>query len=66
MAEFDLPALLSYIEEATGTDEFIYIGHNFGTTQMFAALSENPEYFRNRMKTFIAIGPTVRLKNQVS
>jgi len=32
MAQYDQPALWKYIEEVTGVDEFIYIGHSLGTT----------------------------------
>ena len=34
-----------------------------GTTQMFAALSENPDFFRERMKIYIAIAPVLKLAN---
>ena len=33
---------------------------------MFAALSENPEFYRDKMKLFVAIAPTVRISNLAS
>lgn len=33
---------------------------------MFAALSENPKFYRSKMKCFIAIAPVVRLTNLTS
>ena len=33
---------------------------------MFAALCENPEFFRNKMKCYIAMAPVVRLSNLTS
>ena len=33
---------------------------------MFAALAENADFFRNKLKCFIAIAPVVRLNNMLS
>ena len=63
MATYDQPALWKYIEKVTGKSEFVYIGHSQGTTQMFAALAEQPDFFRTRMKLFIAIAPVVYIDN---
>jgi pimeloyl-ACP methyl ester carboxylesterase len=63
MATYDQPAVWSYILEKTGQSQLTYIGHSQGTTQMFAALSENPEFFKPRLKKFIAIAPVLSVKN---
>ena len=47
----------------TGAEKITYVGHSQGTLQMFAALSDNIEYYRKRMKLFVAIAPVVSVKN---
>jgi len=42
-----------------------YIGHNQGNTQLFAALCENPEFYKDRMNLFVAISPAVCLDNSI-
>lgn len=41
MAEFDLPANLNYVTEKTGYEKVVYIGHSQGTTQFWAAGSND-------------------------
>jgi pimeloyl-ACP methyl ester carboxylesterase len=47
----------------TGVEKVTYVGHSQGTLQMFAALSDNIEYYRKRMKLFVAIAPVLSVKN---
>ena len=47
----------------TGVEKVTYVGHSQGTLQMFAALSDNIQYYRKRMKLFVAIAPVVSVKN---
>ena len=63
MATFDQPALWNHVINHTGVEKVIYIGHSQGTTQMFAALSENPQFFKEKMKCFIALAPVLRVQN---
>ena len=63
MAEYDQPALWSYVLQKTGQEKLIYVAHSQGTTQMFAALSENPDFFKPKMKGFIALAPVMRVNN---
>ena len=60
LAIYDQPAAWEYIQNYTKAKKITYIGHSQGTTQMFAALSENPEFFKERMHCFIAIAPAAR------
>lgn len=62
-AMYDQPALWDYVTSITGEQKISYIGHSQGTSQMFAALAENPDFFRDRLKIFIAIAPVVLLNN---
>ena len=61
MAEFDIPAVIPYVLKATGKEKLTYIGHSQGTLQMFAHLSENPDFMKH-ISLFVALAPvgTVR------
>ena len=37
------------------------MGHSQGTTQMFSALSENSEWFRERINLFVMLAPVTRV-----
>jgi pimeloyl-ACP methyl ester carboxylesterase len=62
MGQFDQPALWTYIMQKTGVEKITYIGHSQGTSQMFAALSENHQFFKDKLNLYIAIAPVVKLK----
>jgi pimeloyl-ACP methyl ester carboxylesterase len=66
MATYDQPALWNYVLQKTGQEQLYYIGHSQGTTQLFAGLSENHEFFSKRMKAFIAIAPCMSVYNMKS
>eukprot|EP00299_Pterocystis_sp_00344_P007099 c2132_g1_i1.p1 GENE.c2132_g1_i1~~c2132_g1_i1.p1 ORF type:complete len:429 (-),score=61.21 c2132_g1_i1:71-1237(-) len=57
-ARFDLPDVVNFIKKETDTTSISYVGHSEGTTQMFACLSENPEFASN-LNCFIGLGPAV-------
>lgn len=40
-----------------------YIGHSQGTAQMFAALSENCDFFRDKINLCIMLAPITRIVN---
>eukprot|EP00347_Sterkiella_histriomuscorum_P012882 403366856 len=61
MAKYDQPALFNFVLMKTGVAKVTYIGHSQGTSQMFCALSENLQFFKDRMNLFIALAPVVRL-----
>lgn len=46
--------------------KLIYIGHSQGTCMMFAAMSLMPEYFRDRIKLFVALAPVAQLRHMKS
>ena len=65
MGEFDLPANVEYVKNATGVDKVIYIGHSQGTTQLFAHLAENPE-FKDNLRMMFGLGPVIKVDHQGS
>ena len=44
MAEYDLPAMISYVLNITGQQNIFYIGHSQGTMIAFAKLSQDPVF----------------------
>eukprot|EP00211_Chloroparvula_japonica_P006301 CAMPEP_0119120156 /NCGR_PEP_ID=MMETSP1310-20130426/1324_1 /TAXON_ID=464262 /ORGANISM="Genus nov. species nov., Strain RCC2339" /LENGTH=422 /DNA_ID=CAMNT_0007109621 /DNA_START=102 /DNA_END=1370 /DNA_ORIENTATION=- len=61
-ARYDLPAMLSYVTQETGNSHVSYIGHSQGTTQMFAALSEEGPV-ASMLDLFIGLGPVTTVPN---
>ncbi len=67
MGLYDLPAFLDHITQInTWSEKVIYIGHSQGTTQLFAALTMNLEYFQSKIKLFIALAPAAKVSNMNS
>ncbi|OMJ71987.1 hypothetical protein SteCoe_29663 [Stentor coeruleus] len=56
MAEFDIPASVSYILNLTKKPKLAYIGHSQGTLIMFALLAMDPKFIEN-LSIFIALAP---------
>ncbi|XP_039927177.1 lipase member K-like [Hirundo rustica] len=56
MARYDLPAMISFIEQKTGQKQLYYIGHSQGTTIGFIAFSTMPQLAR-KIKVFFALSP---------
>jgi lysosomal acid lipase/cholesteryl ester hydrolase len=44
MGVSDLPAVIDYILENTGSEQIFYAGHSMGTTMFYVLASELPEY----------------------
>jgi len=63
MGQHDLPATIEYITNLTKVEKLTYIGHSQGTSQMFAALTKNIEYFKSKLNGYISLAPIVRFKN---
>jgi len=58
---YDLPACFDYISELTGIEKINYIAHSQGSMQLFAAMTLNPNYFENKIKSFVALAPVTEL-----
>jgi pimeloyl-ACP methyl ester carboxylesterase len=61
LGKYDQPALIDYILRNTGVPNLTYVGHSQGTTQIFSALSEDSEFFRERVNLFIMLAPVARV-----
>ena len=68
MGEYDVPANLAYVTAYTGKDKVTYVGHSQGTSQMFAALSDQKTnaYVSSKINGFIALAPVAYLANSNS
>ena len=62
MGTYDLPAEIDFITNITGTKKLTVIGHSMGASQMVTGLSMLPDYFREKVNLFVALGPATRLK----
>ena len=64
----DLPkdnrAVIDYVLQQTGATKVAYIGHSQGTAQMYAGLSDEPDWYPDKLALFTALAPVVRTKNQ--
>jgi lysosomal acid lipase/cholesteryl ester hydrolase len=66
LGKYDQPALISYILKHTDMKSLTYFGHSQGTTQMFAALSMDPEFFRGKINLCVMIAPVATVHNATS
>jgi pimeloyl-ACP methyl ester carboxylesterase len=62
MGQYDIPAEIDYVLETTGAQTLTYIGHSQGTTQMYALLSEYPE-FSSKLNLYVGLGPVATVRN---
>jgi pimeloyl-ACP methyl ester carboxylesterase len=62
MAEFDIPAMITYTLLQTKKTTLTYIGHSQGGLIMFAHLAEHPEFIDN-LSLVIGLAPAISLKN---
>ncbi|EAT35489.1 AAEL012343-PA [Aedes aegypti] len=58
---YDLPAMIDYVLNKTGSDQLQYIGHSQGTTTYFVMSSSRPEY-NQKIALMTALSPAVVLK----
>jgi hypothetical protein len=62
MADFDLPAVFSYLSQIT-SQKIHYIGHSQGTVQMHIALSKQNPVVEAIIDKYFALGPIAVVKN---
>ena len=66
LGKFDQPAVFNYILNQTDMPNLTYIGHSQGTTQMFAALSLNPDFFKDKINLAIMLAPVATVHNSTA
>jgi hypothetical protein len=59
MALNDLPAVVDYIRETTKNDKISCFSHSQGSSQLFIALSADPDFWKSRINLLIAVPPIV-------
>jgi pimeloyl-ACP methyl ester carboxylesterase len=59
----DDKANINYIRSKTSQNKISVIAHSEATTTFWAAMSENPAWYEERVKVLIALGPVSRLDN---
>lgn len=62
MGQYDIPAEVNFVLNATGAQTLTYIGHSQGTTQMFALLSEYPQ-FGSKLNLYVGLGAVATVRN---
>ncbi len=58
-AFYDVPAILQYVEQTTGSHQVNWIGHSLGGMLMYPFVELSPE--ADRVATFVAMGATAHL-----
>ena len=67
MGTRDLPAVIDHILKINKNyKKIIYIGHSQGTCMLFSALTLKLDYFKEKIKLFIALAPVAKLDNMKS
>ncbi|VEN59465.1 unnamed protein product [Callosobruchus maculatus] len=61
----DLPAMIDYILDQTGTDGLYYAGHSQGTTVFYVMAAEMPEY-NQKIKAHVSLAPVAYLSHVTS
>jgi len=66
LGQYDVPAQVDFVRKTTGFDKITYIGHSQGTSQMYAALSENYGNIQDKLNLYVAFAPVVNLSESSS
>lgn len=59
MADFDVPAVLSYVLKTTACSKVAIVAHSQGSSQLFASLSGKHATLSRQISLFVALGPAV-------
>mmetsp|Transcript_13533 Transcript_13533/g.13267 ORF Transcript_13533/g.13267 Transcript_13533/m.13267 type:complete len:136 (+) Transcript_13533:321-728(+) len=60
-AMYDLPAIVTYIQEVTLVEKMAFVGYSQGATILFAALSEREDFYKDKLSIAICLGPATSL-----
>lgn len=63
IAKYDIPAVISYIKDVTGSSKVSYVGFSMGTTQMFYGLAkpELQKFYSESLNLFVALAPCTKV-----
>ncbi|XP_047474952.1 lipase lipl-4-like isoform X2 [Penaeus chinensis] len=62
IARYDVPAMLTYVREATGSPTLSYVGHSMGTSVFFAMMNYHPQ-INNWVRVMAAMAPVAYIHN---
>lgn len=62
---YDVPAVINYILNATSQSKLTFIGHSMGTTMFFIAMILHPE-LNDKIDTMIALAPVASIAHMSS
>ncbi|KAG5876454.1 hypothetical protein JTB14_032687 [Gonioctena quinquepunctata] len=62
LGSIDLPTIIDYVLEQTGTDGVHYVGHSQGTTSFYVMGSSRPEY-NKKIKVHVSLAPVAFMNN---
>ena len=62
----DDKANIEFVRDKTGFKKITYIGHSQGTSQMYAALSTENQWFEDRLALYASLGSVTRLDHMTS
>ncbi|XP_047990367.1 lipase 1-like [Leguminivora glycinivorella] len=62
---YDLPAMIDYVLNATGSKNLYYVGHSQGTTSFLVMNSMKPEY-NEKIKMMFSLSPVAWMRNMRS
>ena len=57
MAKYDAVAMIDYVKAQTGSNQVGYIGHSMATTVMYYLGITQPDYIKESVSVFVALGP---------
>lgn len=64
MGKYDIPAFLDYIYyQMTYREKIIVIAHSQGTSSVFSGLVSYEDYYKSRVKLYIALTPAIKNSN---
>lgn len=66
IADHDLPSIINYIKESTNAPKLAYIAHSMGTSVMYVAMAKRPEFIKENVSIFIALGPVAKVSHSTS
>lgn len=57
--DYDLRAAIDFIQKNKGNQKLSLIGYSQGTTTMMYAMSQDPDYYAERVNLAVALAPAI-------